>query len=375
MDHTIKVLNKIRDDYASHPAVSAIELLNEPMGPSLNMDTVRQFYMDGWGNLKDSDVAVTFHDAFEGVTAWGSWGSGMWNLLLDTHHYEIFDNSQVSQDIGAHIGMACDFGNQMASTGKNTIAGEWTGGITDCAKWLNGKNKGARYDGTYNGASATGSCAGKSSGSVAALSSADKSNIGKFIEAQLDAYEKASGWIFWTWKTEGAPEWDMQDLLANGLFPQPLTSRKCKSYCAAEDWWSERVANGSQIPASAAKHPPGLQAHRMLADELGVASQLYHHTLRSSPFTLALLMWPPLLFFPSHSVPFTPSNDSTNLLRGYPVALASGAPSYSGPGDYPDPLSSALLFAPHCRMLEPQFICTKIFQAVKRRSEHSPFLL
>jgi glucan 1,3-beta-glucosidase len=224
------VLNKIRDDHASHPAVSAIQLLNEPLGPNLDMNTVRQFYMDGWGNLKDSNVAVTFHDAFQGVTSWNDWGAGMWNLLLDTHHYEIFDNGQVSQDLAGHLSMACDFGNQMASTGKPTISGEWTGAITDCAKWLNGKDKGARYDGTLSGSSKVGDCTGKSTGSVASLSSDDKNNIGRFIEAQLDAYEKAAGWIFWTWKTEGAPEWDMQDLLANGIFPQPLTSRKCKLF-------------------------------------------------------------------------------------------------------------------------------------------------
>lgn len=82
--HTIKVLNKIRDDHASHPAVSAIELLNEPMGPNLDMNTVRQFYMDGWGNLRDSNVAVAFHEAFEGIDAWQDWGAGMSNLLLDT---------------------------------------------------------------------------------------------------------------------------------------------------------------------------------------------------------------------------------------------------------------------------------------------------
>jgi glucan 1,3-beta-glucosidase len=193
------------------------------------MNTVRQFYMDGWGNLKDSNVAITFHDAFQGVTGWNSWGAGMWNLLLDTHHYEIFDNSIVSQDLNSHIKTACDFGNQMASTGKWTIAGEFTGGITDCAKWLNGKDKGARYDGTLSGSSKVGDCAGKYTGSVAAMSSEDKNNVGRFIEAQLDAYEKATGWIFWTWKTEGAPEWDMQDLLANGIFPSPVTSRKCKN--------------------------------------------------------------------------------------------------------------------------------------------------
>ena len=42
---TITALNKIRDDHASHPAVAAIELINEPLGPDLDMDTVRQFYV------------------------------------------------------------------------------------------------------------------------------------------------------------------------------------------------------------------------------------------------------------------------------------------------------------------------------------------
>lgn len=149
-----------------------------------------------------------------------------------SHHYEVFNVDQLGMSPDEHIKSACDFGSQMAASNKATISGEWTGGITDCAKWLNGKNKGARYDGTFQNANAIGSCAGKSSGSVANLSSDDKYNIGRFIEAQLEGYERAAGWVFWTWKTEGAPEWDMQDLLKNGLFPNPVndpSARKCKS--------------------------------------------------------------------------------------------------------------------------------------------------
>jgi len=231
VQYTLKVLNKIRDDHAAHPAVSSIQLLNEPLGGTVNVDTIKQFYYDGWGNLKDSNVAIAFHDAFQGVTSWNDFGAGMSNLLLDTHHYQIFNKDQVAQDLNTHIRTACDFGNQMASTGKPTISGEWTGGITDCAKWLNGKNKGARYDGTFEGAPKIGDCTGKSTGTVAGLSNDDKNNVGRFIEAQLDAFEKAAGWIFWTWKTEGAPEWDMKDLLANGIFPQPLDSRKYGKQC------------------------------------------------------------------------------------------------------------------------------------------------
>lgn len=201
VDQTIKALNKIRDDHASHPAVASIELLNEPMGPSLDMDVVRQFYMDGWGNLKNSDVAVCFHEAFEGVDGWGDWGSGMGNLLLDTHHYEVFDSGMLEMGVDDHVSSACDYGGQMASTGKWTISGEWTGAMTDCAKYLNGRGVGARYDGSFEkdgeGSYYIGSCDGKAEGTVAGLSQTDKDNISKFIGAQMSAYEKASGWIFW----------------------------------------------------------------------------------------------------------------------------------------------------------------------------------
>lgn len=103
--------------------------------------------------------------------------------------------------------------------------------VCSCAKWLNGLGKGARYDGTLLGSYSVGSCDGKYIGTVAALSGDNKSNIRHFIEAQLDAYESHTGWFFWTWKTESAPEWDMQDLIANGLFPQPMTDRRYPGQC------------------------------------------------------------------------------------------------------------------------------------------------
>lgn len=114
------------------------------MGPSLDMDTVRQFYMDGWGDLENSNVAITFHDAFEGVNSWNDWGSGMWNLLLDTHHYEVFSSGELNVSPSEHISTACGFGGSMATNNKWTIAGEWSGAFTDCAQWLNGRGVGAR---------------------------------------------------------------------------------------------------------------------------------------------------------------------------------------------------------------------------------------
>lgn len=66
---------------------------------------------------------------------------------------------------------------------------------------MNGRGVGARYDGTFEkdgqGSYYIGSCDGKYQGSVEGLGEADKQNIKTFIGAQIAAYEKASGWIFW----------------------------------------------------------------------------------------------------------------------------------------------------------------------------------
>lgn len=124
IDQTHKALNKIRDDHASNPAVASIELLNEPMGPELDRDTIRQFYYDGWGDLKNSDVAVTVHDAFEGVDGWNGDFAGL-DLTLDTHHYEVFDSSALEMSAEDHVSTACQFGDQMSANSMSTLAGEW----------------------------------------------------------------------------------------------------------------------------------------------------------------------------------------------------------------------------------------------------------
>jgi glucan 1,3-beta-glucosidase len=152
----------------------------------------------------------------------------MWALVEDTHHYEVFDQGSVSMSTAQHISTACGFSSQMTSSNKWTISGEWSGAMTDCAKYLNGYGKGARYDGSLAGSTYVGSCDGFTSGSVSQLPAATQQGIRQFVEAQLDAFEQAAGWIWWCWKTEqGAPGWDMQDMLANGLFPQPITARQC----------------------------------------------------------------------------------------------------------------------------------------------------
>jgi len=237
LKQTIDAIRVLAERYSSQAdVVTSIQLLNEPANWGVDAGTIKKFYYDGWGTVRDSssDIAVVMHDAFLGPQYWNGFAnseSGLNNVILDTHIYQIFSPAEVAQKPCAHVQSACANGEKLANTDKWTIVGEWTGAQTDCAKWLNGFGKGARYDGTFPESSWNGDCQNKYQGTVDGLSEVDKTNLEYYVEAQLDAYEARSGWVFWSWKTESAPEWHFQNLTRAGLIPQPLTSRKHPGQC------------------------------------------------------------------------------------------------------------------------------------------------
>jgi len=78
------------------------------------------------------------------------------------------DNSPpqtISLDEAGHIRSACGNAGTLTDFNNNqlwTIVGEWTPAMTDCAKYLNGRGVGARYDGSFRqGAHVYGSCNGQ----------------------------------------------------------------------------------------------------------------------------------------------------------------------------------------------------------------------
>ena len=74
MKLTLSVLNQISQKYAQpdyQDVVVAIELLNEPMGPTLDDVKLKQFYYDGFGQVRAvSGTAVVLHDAFLSPAYW-----------------------------------------------------------------------------------------------------------------------------------------------------------------------------------------------------------------------------------------------------------------------------------------------------------------
>ena len=104
--------------------------------------------------------------------------------------------------------------------------------MTDCAPYLNGYQKGSRWEGNFNGSPPSGrQCGGINT--VSTWSAYTKDYMTRFITAQIDAYlQKTQGFFFWNFKTEGAAEWDMFALLDAGVFPN-LKNYQPKSICTS----------------------------------------------------------------------------------------------------------------------------------------------
>ena len=74
---TLNVLNTIFKKYGGNEysdVVIGIELLNEPLGPVLNMDKLKQFFLDGYNSLRQtgSVTPVIIHDAFQVFGYWNN---------------------------------------------------------------------------------------------------------------------------------------------------------------------------------------------------------------------------------------------------------------------------------------------------------------
>jgi len=151
-------------------------------------------------------------------------------VAMDTHIYQMFSQSGVAQSNSQHIQSACSHASDLSSFDLWVIVGEWTPAVTDCAKYLNGRGIGSRYDGSFPGSTRVGSCTGLT-GSASSFSSSFKTFLRQMWEAQVQTYEKGQGWIQWDWKNENADEWSYKAGLAGGWIPNPPTSFQFPNIC------------------------------------------------------------------------------------------------------------------------------------------------
>jgi glucan 1,3-beta-glucosidase len=233
VQHTLDTLQIIVDRYGLHPAVAGIELLNEPAGFAIDLGIIRDFHRRGYQIARSAGRLVVIHDAFvEPAQTFNNFPASQYpNAAIDAHLYQVFSPGENAMDHQTHLTVACKKRGVLATArGKMPIiVGEWSGAETDCAYWLNGFNKGARYDGSFPGSYFIGSCANKNT--LDAMTPGELAQVKEFISAQLSAWEQGGdGWFFWNGKTQSADLWNFQKLFDRGLFPVETSIGFCDPF-------------------------------------------------------------------------------------------------------------------------------------------------
>ena len=145
---TLRVIQQMADkdaDSSYDDVVMGIELLNEPMAPKLDKKKLKQFWRDGYANIrsKSSGRAVVIEDGFLEPSSLDGFlspsNNGSQNVAIDRHEYQVFSNDMVSWTPRQHKSAVCSKAAGYAGSDKWSFVVEWTGAMTDCAAWLNGE--------------------------------------------------------------------------------------------------------------------------------------------------------------------------------------------------------------------------------------------
>lgn len=159
------------------------------------LSAVTQYWYDSYGNVRfpygtsqESNTVLLLHDAFQPASYWQNFmpAPSYQGVAMDTHIYQVFSNADVAMTQQQHIQAACSTQGTLSSFNNHLwyIVGEWSPAITDCAKYLNGRGVGARYDGSMSGSPFVGSCTGLT-GPASSFSASYKTFLRQFWEAQV----------------------------------------------------------------------------------------------------------------------------------------------------------------------------------------------
>jgi glucan 1,3-beta-glucosidase len=144
MQWSLDVVKNLMKKWGNHPAVHALEPVNEPWWNS-DLPTLKDFYRSCRDAVRavNPSVLFVFHDSFRSdADTWNDLfaDDDMENVVIDTHKYLAWN--EALSDIGSY----CDvYGATMGSDAIQSIkypiwVGEWSLATDVCALWLGGLN-------------------------------------------------------------------------------------------------------------------------------------------------------------------------------------------------------------------------------------------
>lgn len=185
--------------------VTSIQLLNEPLtsngDSTARLSFTQSYFQDAYYAVRyaqgstATSVNVAIHDSFQPLSTWDNFmrPTTFQNVLIDHHQYTVFNND-IYKSHTERLQEYCGLRSSISSANNKhyLLVGEWTVAPTDCAKYLNGRGKGARYDGSISGFTSQGSCS-KKTGSGDKFSSTYKQQLKELFDTQRNVYETGVG--------------------------------------------------------------------------------------------------------------------------------------------------------------------------------------
>src|SRR5262249_1681589 len=103
--------------------------------------------------------------------------AGRPGLVLDTHFYQIFSEEDKRLDFDGRLTKAAEWRTMIGElkTYTQVMVGEWSLALPEKA-----------------------------------------ASLQRYSQAQLEAFNTAGSWFYWTYKTEAMPEWSFRDCVSNG---------------------------------------------------------------------------------------------------------------------------------------------------------------
>lgn len=189
IDKTIEILVQVMKRYNTNPHFHSIQLLNEPH-VSIDMELLQDFYKRAYNELRTVHPTriIVMHDGFR-LSQWKAFftTNHFESVILDTHMYQCFDDSQFNFTIEQHCQAAMKRTKVLQEIEKfvPVVVGEWSLGLR-----MNGFLKQNDND----------------------------ENLHKYANAQLQAMRNCTGHIFWSYKvSEDFSGWNFRKLVERGV--------------------------------------------------------------------------------------------------------------------------------------------------------------
>ncbi|KAF2284075.1 hypothetical protein GH714_018799 [Hevea brasiliensis] len=169
-----------------NPSLAAIELMNEPMVPGLNLETIKKYYQAGYHAVRkytqSAYVILSSRLGPADAKELLSFASPLNRVVIDVHYYNLFSDSFKSMNPQQNVDYmynqrSGDLSAVTTANGPLSFVGEWTG------EW--------------------------------AFKGATKKDYQKFAKAQQKVYRRATfGWAYWAYKC-AEHKWSLRWMIGN----------------------------------------------------------------------------------------------------------------------------------------------------------------